>query len=226
MIISLHIHKCAGSSFLKYLGRSYGNHTVSQVEQGFGCDTNIYTMLQNIKPTTGVFHGHIRTKPWFDLFSPEKNTYITWIREPLKRIISEYYYIHEYNYKKYPRWEQYFQNKDNIPFEDYCFLPETQNFISDHFNVNGIYDLHKFKFVGVSDYFDKELLYLSRNVLRVNADRVPVINKNKNIDKKLFDEVNSVVDNSDFINRFKSHHQLDYEFYNYALKGHAIRFKS
>ena len=78
--------------------------------------------------------------------------------------------------------------------------------------------------MGVSDYFDKELLYLSRNVLRVNADRVPVINKNKNIDKKLFDEVNSVVDNSDFINRFKSHHQLDYEFYNYALKGHATRF--
>jgi len=185
-------------------------------------------MLQNIKSTSTVFHGHIRTQPWFDLFSPEKNIYITWIREPLKRIISEYYYIHEYeyHYKTFPRWEEYFSNKDNIPFEDYCFLPGTQNFISDHFNVNGINDLHRFRFVGVTDYFDKELLYLSRNVLRVNTDRVPVMNKNKNISNKLLEEVNSVVNDSNFIEKFKSHHQLDYEFYNYALKGHATRFKS
>lgn len=227
-IISLHIHKSAGLTLLNFLQREFNQKYVVQIEQGFGCDTKIDKMLQRVKPHHTVFHGHIRTNPWFITHPPKKHQWITFIREPLARMASEYLYIHQYSnaYQKIPRWARYFSEQRSMTFKDYCFMPEVQNFISDHFNTDGINDLNQFAFIGVTEYFDAELNSLSKVLNIRNSGRIPPKNKGLNLHPNLAKEVNEVINDEDFKKKFKNFHNIDYQIYDIAIKSREQRLRN
>jgi hypothetical protein len=85
-IVSIHIPKTAGSSFFQLLKKVYGKKLVFKTNSmGAG-------IQEDIPADTKVIHGHIRTTELTKIISKEQSKLICWLREPVERVISNYYY--------------------------------------------------------------------------------------------------------------------------------------
>lgn len=95
-IISLHIPKTAGTSFRNLLKNVYGEKEVVR----FDIDTNNIVRLnekvyESTKlPDATVIHGHFVFQTLQVKFPlPKDYKLITWVRDPVKRVVSNFYYL-------------------------------------------------------------------------------------------------------------------------------------
>src|SRR5437762_9155277 len=95
-LISLHIPKTGGTSFRNILKSVYGDDQVVNFE----IETNGVIRLNEIPfhkkylPDVKVIHGHFVYETFFNSFKlPEGYKIITWVRDPVKRVISNFYYL-------------------------------------------------------------------------------------------------------------------------------------
>ena len=88
MVISVHIPKCAGTSFRSVLQRHYG----PRLWANYG---TIFTREQadrtRVPGATACIHGHFLADAFDDLF-PQAQL-ITWVRHPVERILSHYHFF-------------------------------------------------------------------------------------------------------------------------------------
>lgn len=94
-LISIHIAKTGGRSFYEILKNEYGEAVdprTRRVDYFPGKDYS-NTLVNRIPGNIGVLHGHLHYKHIKDIHLKDKPRIITWFREPVDRVISNYYYM-------------------------------------------------------------------------------------------------------------------------------------
>lgn len=182
-LISLHIPKTAGTSFRNILKSVYGDTLVVRFDiNKKGVKLNQQPYSSSDLPSSKVLHGHFRyreLKKRFDL--PENIQKITWVRDPVQRVLSNYYYL-DSQLKKFLNEEG--KGINILSKMKRSLLEFAQNEINQNRQskfLEGI-DLEEFDFVGITEYFEEDLAEVT-NVL--DWPEIPkAIYQNKTASKK------------------------------------------
>lgn len=225
MIISLHLPKSGGHSFLQVLqehfkgsvnldyndipiNKSIGRRTIEaeQFKYNFKVDE-----MANID----CIHGHFLPYKYSTLLNHTDSIFITWVREPLERLASHFYF-----WKRVydPDTAADLQKKvveEDWTFEKFCFSDEMQNIYTQFLWK---FPVQKFNFIGVVEFFDEDIKYFSKKYLDKDIDTIP--NTNINEDKK-----DNYFDDEQMIRSLKQHHAKDYTIYEYALEQRQKRIQ-
>jgi len=205
--ISVHVPKTAGTTFLKILSSTYGKQFKSDYLDIMNLNSVI---LHGDKPSNkipsgakkySVIMGHFRASKYLYLGRP----YIAWVRNPIDRAISHYYFWkHLWKIGRKRNWD----NKLSELFESGWTVVDFSKMFSNQMSYFLDCDLNNFKFIGISENFDSELNRFEKifgisikhpsKKLNVNSDKNPVTN---NIRKEI-----------------AKYHERDLALYNKALE--------
>jgi hypothetical protein len=87
-LVSVHVPKCAGTSFRQVLERIYG----AQLWPNYGA---VFVRAQAVAgcvpPGTAAIHGHFLADAFDDVL-PGRDL-VTWVRHPVERVVSNYYHF-------------------------------------------------------------------------------------------------------------------------------------
>lgn len=165
-LISLHIPKTAGTSFRNTLREIYGENAVIRLDIGLvrqevRVDEKLYD-LAYFPPNTKVVHGHFSYPLLLKTFPvPKATPIITWLRDPVKRVISNYFYLAK-------RLEEELDEEGkglNIlkkmqrSLIEYARFEGAQNRQSKF--LNGL-ELENFHFVGIVESYEEDSRQLSQ----------------------------------------------------------------
>lgn len=165
-LVSVHIPKCAGTSFRFMLKEIYGDNAVARLDimlkkKVVRFNEEIYFSTQ-LPKNIRVIHGHFSPQVLNDKFEiPIDVPYITWLRNPVDRVISNYYYL-EHRLKDILKEEERGLNilsKMQRSLWEYAKNDRNRNRISKFLMGRNI---NKFRFVGVQEYFEEDVKYLSK----------------------------------------------------------------
>lgn len=214
MIISLHVAKTAGSTFMNYLLKAFPN----QVLFDYGVDTKeVNDLVASCfeQPATGengdlqaalrpegivryksfvaqkgiqVIHGHLDLRKYLRIF-PDA-TFVVWLREPLARALSHYHFFTRV-LAAHPGEINRLVYEGKLSFEQFILLDQQINL--QYQNING--DLSRFRFVGIVEEFDTSLSRFNRlmgvaekgfdfHIEPANTNPEKEINGNYNIDEE------------------------------------------
>lgn len=198
-IISCHIPKTAGTSFLQSLELEYGR-------VAYYYDWGNIPLKSLISP---VIHGHFNPKSLFYTFP---NSFkIIWFREPVERIIS-YYFFWKFanlntNDKTYIRFKY-----ENPTLLEFAKWPEIKFELSKKY-LKGI-DLNEFDFIGLQETYDKDIIKLTKK-LNWSKNHIQLNPKNYSKKKKLV--------NSGTKKKLREILMEEYEIFNQAKCINAIQ---
>jgi hypothetical protein len=164
LIISLHIPKTGGTSFSDVLERAYPGQVAF-----FYRDKNKLThpklrdharlrdpelLTELAADGIRVIHGHA-PGGWLLKAAPDQRQYWTWVRDPVERVISAYYYLVQRGQRGRDRPGA--EKVAGRTLEQYARTAQNQNIQSRV--LNGM-DLSRMGFVGVTERFDESLAML------------------------------------------------------------------
>lgn len=95
-LISIHIPKTAGTSFRNILKSVYGDEQVVRFDISMRgvVRLNEKQYSETTLPSAKVIHGHFSYEALTNNFAvPDGCPVITWLRDPVQRVISNYYYL-------------------------------------------------------------------------------------------------------------------------------------
>lgn len=164
-LVSLHIPKTAGTSFRNILKSVYGEEHVVRF------DIKIRTRKIDIEsvpfegsslpPQIHVIHGHFHYADIVEQVNvPESAKWITWLREPSDRVLSNYFYLSERLREELDEERRGL----NILAKMQRTLLE---FAHDEINRNRMSkfmqgaDLNRFDFIGLQEHYDSDLKHLA-----------------------------------------------------------------
>ena len=167
MIISIHIRKCAGSTFREQLVNAYGDRVFFDYGDEIGSSwptsvrkrmfsaENVTIDSKRLNESFSVIHGHFyRGK--YEGISGNK-TFITFVRNPAQRLVSNYLYLKRNFDRQNP--DSLVVNKLDFSFEDYIKDVDSCNLQSRFLEAT---NLEGFEFVGVVEEYDKSIHKLNR----------------------------------------------------------------
>ncbi len=197
-LISLHIPKTAGTSFRNILKNIYGEDQVVRFDINEIGEVRLNQILYSGKdlPKVRVIHGHFVMESIKNKFPlPTDCKMITWLRDPVKRVISNYYYL-ESRIQELLDEEK---NNLNILIKiqrtliEYARAEINRNRQSKFLAGS---ELKDFQFVGIQEFFDSEITRLAA-VLKWK--KIPeVLHHNKTpevrgvISEEVLDEIRSL----------------------------------
>jgi hypothetical protein len=218
VLIFVHIPKTAGTSFKGLLSKIYTpSETVVIDSVGWYRDKNFSTITnraglpgaQKVQPNSNVkcITGHFNADSFIELY-PDA-TYITWVRDPIQRLLSHYnYYLRSGHYYGQLTTEK--RSYDIIDFDMYSTHTQNINLMSLQLNI----PLSKFKFIGIVEKYDQEIERFKKT-LGIN-----LINDynyaNINPEKKTVKEKYSINDPQK--EKLMSLHAEDFKLYNECIK--------
>ena len=165
-LLSIHIPKTAGTSFYLILQQAYGENAVMRMDyrpvyKCFIVGNKPYN-AEALPNNTRVLHGHLNYRIISKYLNLNENVkIITWIRNPVERVVSDYYYMRE-------RLKEHFSVDPLHPhildrmtksLLEFAQVKQEQNKISNY--LNGL-DLEKIFFIGVVEKFDEDIIELSK----------------------------------------------------------------
>lgn len=96
-LISLHVPKCAGSSFRKVLEQWYGRRLISHYERKDRLPgrRNLERGLFGRRRTGVCVHGHFNSRRGYGVrdYYPQADQFITILRDPFELHVSDYFYV-------------------------------------------------------------------------------------------------------------------------------------
>ena len=168
----MHLPKTAGTSFAAALEekfrdrliRDYSDYPINTPQY----DRNkaaLQASLNNAeKDFQGVecIHGHFLPLKYLLLSNKQKVTFITWMRNPVERILSHYYY-----------WKKSFDPETALPLhkkmieerwslERFCLGPELKNIYCQF--LYG-FPIEYFSFIGVTEFYSEDFAYFTQHFL-------------------------------------------------------------
>ena len=182
MIISVHLRRCGGTSFrdcIKQYFRKkcffdYGDETGSTWPSSVAKRKKSYKILLSkkkiIENDYEIIHGHFyRSK--YDLF--KKNCkYISFVRNPVSRVISNYFHIKKNNFRNHP--DSYIVNKLDFSLEEFAKHPDNINHQYKYLQTK---NLKEFLFIGNIENYDQSLQKLN-SILGINMKKINKKNSN------------------------------------------------
>ncbi len=163
-LISLQIPKTAGTSFRNILKAVYGNNVVIR----FDINEDVIKINEKkftgskLKKRTKVIHGH------FEYTSIKKNIelsnsipIITWLRDPVERVISNYFYLKKIIQEKLNEnnTDSNLGNRMLKSIEEFASFEENRNRMSKF--LKGAL-LEDFFFIGIVERFEEDIKTLSQ----------------------------------------------------------------
>ena len=182
LIISVHVPKAAGTTFSRYLLNVYPDGVLRdyepitpQVAELFDTCFNWVNVTQPIgdrrvrlisygilkckklisQRGIRVIHGHFDINKYLGIF-PDA-TYVTWLREPLERALSQYNFFKR-TLMDPPDPINSLIYEGKLTFEEWMTQPVNIN-LQQQFTGS---DLSKFKFVGIAEEFERSLSIFRR----------------------------------------------------------------
>jgi hypothetical protein len=191
-VLSIHIPKTGGSSFQKTLQQLYGEDSFQRLDftvREAGGRPNMKAtnrtsqeLLDRIDSRgelpsdIRVLHGHFHYEDFTRFFELDSGTrVVTWLREPVRRIVSNYNYILSTFHRETeltPRSEQHFKRLVKSLLE-FARHPRDVHLYADYLRGR---DLSEYDFVGVMEAYEDELIRLGK-ILGVTE--IPQFNVNQ-----------------------------------------------
>ncbi len=149
-LISIHIPKTAGTSFYAILQDIYGkSHSIEVKREQSRANAGKFQRI--LHPEHRVLHGHFHFEEIQNLYDPARVRLVTWLREPVNRVISNYYFFNR-KVNEDPNHSEWHRRDE--PLEVYAHYEENRNRMSKF--LKGI-DLNDFSFIGIQEYFEEDL---------------------------------------------------------------------
>ncbi len=220
MVISLHIPKVAGNSFLRALERQYGaalhrdysdmpkiqRYLSGDISPIHASELHI-TELDHDPPQ--CIHGHFLPAKYLTYRANANVRFITWLREPVDRLVSHYnFFFRTYDPQTAgPLFKRIVEERWTL--EKFCFSDEYRNVYSKYL---WNFPLENFDFIGISEYYDEDLRRFSENFLQrpLNSYRLNCATEGKTGQYML---------DSGFRRQVESFHYKDVELYRMALEN-------
>ncbi|MEL6866383.1 MAG: sulfotransferase family 2 domain-containing protein [Bacteroidota bacterium] len=165
-LVSVHIPKTAGTSFRNILKQTYGEEGVIRLDINLG-NEKIRVNQQafegkKLDKKVKVLHGHFSPELLHKYFAigPEVPT-ITWLRHPVDRVISNYYYLEKRLKEELQEQAKGLNilSKMQRSLLEYAHAQVNRNRIGKFLRGTELEDLH---FIGIQDYFSEDLHQMAK----------------------------------------------------------------
>lgn len=166
-LLSLHVPKTGGTSFRNTLKEVYGQEAVSRFDVSRRGVVTIDDQLVNPDSVIAqpVLHGHVMWPQWQAMFeAPPGIQVITWVRDPVARVTSQYCYLVEVLERELdePGKGLNILGKLMKTFPEFIRNPKVQNIQSKYFTP---LILDRFvDFVGVLEHREADLAKLAQRL--------------------------------------------------------------
>lgn len=165
-LISLHIPKSAGTSFRNTLKQEYGEREVIRLDINNKpkvprINEKIYEH-STLPKGTRVIHGHFCPADLHDAFIlGDDIPMITWLRDPVERVISNYYYLTEILAKELNEQKKGLNLLSRLQrsLMEYARADRNRNRISKFLRGSTLQD---FSFVGIQEFYSEDLSAMSK----------------------------------------------------------------
>ena len=208
-LISVHIPKTAGTAFRHVLTDVYGLDGVL----GDYPPNQIYNPEKSIDPKIKVIHGHFIPSKYRGYFPTAKR--IVWLRHPLFRLISEYFFAKTINDRNNAIHAKLLD--DNLSIFEFAKIPQMKNLLSQ--KIQGI-ELAQFDFVGIQEFYLQDLVDL-KNLM--GWSNFQPITKNSNRYPQYQKCLQEILNDGTLMNNLARLNQEDMELYREALHLRAKR---
>ena len=221
MIVSLHMPKAGGSSF-KYILENHFKKDFIGDYADFPINQSEEERISNAKKFDRQFrwykkhlykwnnvkciHGHFLPYKYSSLTNDPHVHFITWLRDPIERLASHYYYWQRAYIKGSSGAFHQKVVEEKWSFEKFCFSEEMRNLYS-QFLWN--FPIENFSFIGIVENFEADCRYFLKNYLGNENIEIPKINVNPEAEKYSIDPM--------LAKELKDLHSLDYKLYECAL---------
>ncbi|NER01849.1 MAG: sulfotransferase family protein [Okeania sp. SIO3C4] len=212
-IISVHVPKTAGTTFRNLLIQVYGQEKVFNDYK----KKQVSEVLSEIKSQNiRAIHGHFQVEKYDDYFLEAKR--IIWIREPIKRLISNYWHqVTHFEDRKITHNEVELEKEK---FLNWANKPKLMNFLSHHYIKKNLED---FWFVGITEFFAEDLKELQ---IMLGWPQIKNANKNQHKYPKIYQYfVKTVLSDGELIEALNFINSKDKKLYETALTIRENRIK-
>lgn len=169
-LVSIHVPKTAGRSFRAVLRGVYGEKKVFNITRDSGKMWN-EELERSIPSSVEVLHGHFTFADISKLHRETGVPVITWLRDPVERVLSNYYFfIQRVGSGERP----HAYHRRNEALMDYIRLGSSRDRMSRFLDGAVLKDLF---FVGIMEHFDEDLRQLGA---RLGWGKVEPVHVNSN----------------------------------------------
>jgi len=180
LLVSLHLPKTAGTSFRSALRQHYGAALVEdyamlpmQLPRGrreWQALCAAPTARRALSADVRAVHGHFLVVKYRLALTGRPARYITWLRDPVERVVSHYHY-----------WQRGYAGDDPAQplrnrmlrerwsLQRFCLGPELRNLYRQY--LWG-FPPRQFAFFGITEHYDEDLAWFARHVLQGDASAV------------------------------------------------------
>ncbi|TXS91339.1 hypothetical protein FV139_16545 [Parahaliea maris] len=230
MLVSVHLPKTAGTSFREALSESYGTRLYTDYNDRpvntpllslrLRTVCSAVTLPFNSPVLTGSFdcvHGHFLPFKYCALGVTASPQFITWLRDPLDRLLSHYFYWRDASLSSNfgPVWQQF--RDESWSLERFCSEPVMRNLYA---RFLWGFPLRHFDFVGLTEHYEADLEFLGNHVLQRNLKLV-----RRNIMSGTGKREAKDALSARFIENVRGWHSKDYRIYEQALEMRARRIR-
>ena len=226
LLVSLHMPKTAGTSFVDALRQAYGEglrteyqdmpmQTRRGVREARALSTIPRRLLMAWDPRVRAIHGHVLPVV-YQLASLRRQTrYVTWLRDPVQRVVSHYHYwLRDYDGAD-PR--QRLRNRvlrESWSLERFCLGPEMRNVYHCYL---WCFDPNAFSFIGLTERYTDDLrLLLGEASAAAASKRIRLANPDRGERYVLAPGLER---------RIRAHHAADVRLYEWVAAGRHGRFR-
>ena len=166
-LISIHIPKTAGTSFGKTLKQVYKKREILNL-YFYGDDRKKFSSIK-IPDRIKVIHGHINLQEYKLLIENNPQwadvPIITWVRHPVKRFVSNYYYMRQMITDQLTM----FRKRPGLKKRMLCSLeevvghPEEHNLLSRYINIDDVVG-GKYLFIGNTENFSEDIVQVAERL--------------------------------------------------------------
>ena len=208
-LISVHIPKTAGTAFRHVLTDVYG---LNGVLGDYPPDC-IHQPGKSIAKEIKVIHGHFEPSKYQGYFPTAKR--IVWLRHPLFRLISEYFFAKTIKDRNNVIHAQLLDG--NLSILEFARIGQMKNFLSQ--KIKGM-QLAQFDFVGVQEFYKQDLIDLKNMMGWRNFQ--PIV-KNDNRYPQYQKCLQEILNDASLVDALAKLNREDLELYREALQLRAKR---
>jgi len=199
-LVSIHIPKTAGTSFRNVLKGVYGKKSVIRFDIRSG-GKKIEVEQKQLKGSKladniRVIHGHFRYRDLVELVEIDESIpVVTWMRDPVERVISNYYYLAEILSKELQEEKKGLNilAKMQRSLIEYARTEISRNRMYKFLDGMAV---DKFKFVGIQEHYEEDLedLMQALGVESFPHYHVNVTTKKHDVSEETIEEIKALND--------------------------------